>query len=860
VLCRYGIEYVEDPRTHERVPTCHRAQYAPILTDADYLAALENAPDGYTRGLYEAEARKINEIQKGILAISSHEEPFDVFICYKETTDGGSRTKDSVLAQDIYYQLHNDGYRVFFAKITLEDKLGQEYEPYIFAALNSAKVMLVVGTQKEYFNAVWVRNEWSRFLTLMKGDRSRLLIPCYRDMDAYDMPEEFSHLQAQDMGKIGFIQDITRGVKKVLDADKKRDSHATSASVAGAATSGADALLKRAYIFLEDKDFNQAREYFNRVLDADPENARAYLGLLCAEMKTPHEKDLATIDSPLSDNVHFKNALRFADTGLKAELQGYEQANREIHRAKEAKRIEEEKKAQESLREQQRQAEEEENELLRKKSGKIRLRITLLVLVELVVLIILLVSVGEAFSNGSIMQVVNAAITPLVGLVVAFALLTYSKSNVRYHNLRQAAHKANKIIFSIMVAILGIMFATAIDELVIGVAFVILSVYLFIKALRNKHRTMDFLSIFVPKVLTKLLTKAAVIVIFAISGLSLFLLTTPFFSLPYNTYTGNDVLSMTLRRGASQGFQYLPLTVLITAILLIALTIIALVRKKPVLKSIMSGAVINCLLLNGMHISYVQYSSYDTWDTSHVGWGMDMVVFLSTVLLAAVVIGRAAEVKTEKLDSLAKEEPNEKIQAMMDKYGERVNSYSGMEQATKRAKTLIFISTGLVLLLLLYAIFLDHSPLSVRKLLWFATAFLPSVGLFIKKPGIYNYILIAALANIVLLVFGVFSNFSAIIYFISNSFFSALGFLLIMLVEIVVSIILLCAALIGRAAQGKLINIASLTDTSAITAATVTATSIVSQPTSAHICDSCGTLIKSEQKFCVSCGASTGLI
>jgi hypothetical protein len=46
-LCRYGIEYVEDPRTHERVPTCHRTQYEPILTDADYLAALENAPDGY---------------------------------------------------------------------------------------------------------------------------------------------------------------------------------------------------------------------------------------------------------------------------------------------------------------------------------------------------------------------------------------------------------------------------------------------------------------------------------------------------------------------------------------------------------------------------------------------------------------------------------------------------------------------------------------------------------------------------------------------------------------------------------------------------------------------------------------------
>ena len=194
MLSRYGIEYVEDPVTHERIPTCHRVQISSILSDGDYLAALENAPDTASRALYEQEAHRIAEIQKGILSISSQEKPYDVFICYKETDDFGSRTKDSTLAQEIYYQLTNEGYKVFFSRITLEDKLGQQYEPYIFAALNSAKVMLVVGTKPEYFNAVWVKNEWSRYLALMKNDRSRLLIPCYRDMDPYDLPEELSAL------------------------------------------------------------------------------------------------------------------------------------------------------------------------------------------------------------------------------------------------------------------------------------------------------------------------------------------------------------------------------------------------------------------------------------------------------------------------------------------------------------------------------------------------------------------------------------------------------------------------------------------------------------------------------------------
>ncbi len=215
VLSNWGIEYVEDPLTKERKPTCHRVQFESILSDVNYKLAMDNAQPEEAE-IYRREAQRIAEIQKDILRISSQEKPFDIFICYKETDESGQRTRDSVMAQDIYYNLTEQGYKVFFSRITLEDKLGQEYEPYIFAALNSAKVMLVLGTKKEFFEAVWVKNEWSRFLSLMKKDKSKLMIPCYRDMDAYDLPEELTMLQSQDMGKIGFLQDIIRGVQKVL--------------------------------------------------------------------------------------------------------------------------------------------------------------------------------------------------------------------------------------------------------------------------------------------------------------------------------------------------------------------------------------------------------------------------------------------------------------------------------------------------------------------------------------------------------------------------------------------------------------------------------------------------------------------
>jgi tetratricopeptide (TPR) repeat protein len=278
-LSRYGIEYVEDPRTRERVPTCHRMQFEPFLSDPDYLAAIDCAGDEYAKSLYADEAKKISEIQRGILAISSREAPYDVFICYKETADGGSRTKDSTLAQDIYYELTNGGYRVFFAKITLEDKLGQEYEPYIFSALNSAKVMLVIGTRKEYFEAVWVKNEWSRYLAVMKKDRSRLLIPCYKDMDAYDIPNELSNLQSQDMSKIGFMQDILRGVKKILDAGKQAGKAPVPAAAAVAAGDSIGRLIKNGDTLLKLNNRAGAREAFNYAAKEYPEDYRGWLGL-----------------------------------------------------------------------------------------------------------------------------------------------------------------------------------------------------------------------------------------------------------------------------------------------------------------------------------------------------------------------------------------------------------------------------------------------------------------------------------------------------------------------------------------------------------------------------------------------------
>ena len=179
LLCKYGVEYVDDPKTNKKIPTCHKANKESILTTQEYKHIIKNAY-GKTLELYEKEAKEINRIQKEILEISEKESPYDIFICYKETDEkNGGRTKDSVIAQEIYNELTKLNYKVFFSRITLEDKIGK--------------------------------------------DRNKTLIPCFYGMTAADLPDEFILLQGQDLNKIGAIQDLIRGITKIIKKAPKNE-------------------------------------------------------------------------------------------------------------------------------------------------------------------------------------------------------------------------------------------------------------------------------------------------------------------------------------------------------------------------------------------------------------------------------------------------------------------------------------------------------------------------------------------------------------------------------------------------------------------------------------------------------------
>ena len=118
---------------------------------------------------------------------------------------------------------------------------------------------------------------------LMAKDRTKHLIPCYKNIDAYDMPKEFAKLQAQDMGKVGAMQDLLRGIEKILPKSAPATVVREKVIVGGSGDNKIASLLDRGNMALEDGDWAKADSFFEDVLNNDSKNAQAYLGKTLAQ-------------------------------------------------------------------------------------------------------------------------------------------------------------------------------------------------------------------------------------------------------------------------------------------------------------------------------------------------------------------------------------------------------------------------------------------------------------------------------------------------------------------------------------------------------------------------------------------------
>ena len=351
VLCKYGVQYVDDPKDGHRVPTCNRIQSTPITADVDYQKALTYA-DASRLGVYRYQAREIDEIQKKIIEISSHEKPYDVFICYKELDNlTGQRTQDSVLAQELYRELTDYHLRVFFARITLREKLGVEYEPYIYAALTSAPVMIHVTTSYNNSNAPWVKNEWSRYLSLKNSGSDKSFTVAYKGLNPdVALPKEFSGKQASDLSRVGAMQEIAEWASQAVKRYKEKQGRGHEDEEALKLT------ISKAFEHLAIGNRNQAEQMFRACLEVDKTCAEAYLGLVMTRRNYMNRRQLGTGMVSLTDDLNFNLAVQYAGEDLRREL---EAAEAQIQNRIREKREADARKAEEERLEAERKAEAE---------------------------------------------------------------------------------------------------------------------------------------------------------------------------------------------------------------------------------------------------------------------------------------------------------------------------------------------------------------------------------------------------------------------------------------------------------------------------------------------------------------------
>lgn len=103
---------------------------------------------------------------------------------------------------------------------------------------------------------------------------------------------------------------------------------------AGESPQIANPLLKRAFMFLEDGNWESADEYCEKVLDQNPEDAYAYLGKLMAELKVGRKETLADCEQPFSDSSNYQKVLRFGSKALIQEVEEYHKSavyNQAVH-------------------------------------------------------------------------------------------------------------------------------------------------------------------------------------------------------------------------------------------------------------------------------------------------------------------------------------------------------------------------------------------------------------------------------------------------------------------------------------------------------------------------------------------------
>lgn len=203
VRAKFGIKFEQD-LSGKAVPSCYKSSYEDFRDTDEYKKAVALAETNELRQSYEKMAEYIARVTKEWRE-EAQKYDYDVFISFKASNDlDGSETRDAREMYKLYDLLKDKGYRVFFSPVTLitDGVGGRGSEPYIFNALDKAKVLIVYGSRKEYFTSTWVQNEWQRYLRAIKSGKKEKdsLLVLFEGFNPKELPQGLRRIQGIEYG------------------------------------------------------------------------------------------------------------------------------------------------------------------------------------------------------------------------------------------------------------------------------------------------------------------------------------------------------------------------------------------------------------------------------------------------------------------------------------------------------------------------------------------------------------------------------------------------------------------------------------------------------------------------------------
>lgn len=331
-LAKAKIQYLKDLVNNKLQPICFEISENKFTDDKNYQKALElSSPD--QKQIYTEKGNAIDNIKSKFFELKKNNVEYDTFICCKVTNEEGNNTQDSMNALKIYHELKDGGYKPFYSEEVLKNFVGDDYEANILYALYSSGSMLVVCSKDDYLQTKWVKNEYTRFITLMEeNEKQRGSIAfVYSGTPIEEFPGIQGKVQGIDFSKYNALNQILSFVEKYAGSNrllnfqrkeygkssvqKKRtikreiQKRNLSVSVSDVVSISDSAKLSNAQILLEKGDFDNVCNFCNEILMGNKFFGKAYWTLFLAQNKCKNNDEFIKSPDTVVDFSNFEKAL-----------------------------------------------------------------------------------------------------------------------------------------------------------------------------------------------------------------------------------------------------------------------------------------------------------------------------------------------------------------------------------------------------------------------------------------------------------------------------------------------------------------------------------------------------------------------